>query len=61
LAADVVLGAVGVKRDLGAIENSQQRGFVCVKPGQQSIEHGKAGAPFEDTVEARLQLGLAAA
>src|SRR5205085_5376895 len=59
LAADVVFGAVGVKRDLGAVEHHQQFGFIGVQPGEQSIEGGKAGLALEKSVEAGAQRGLA--
>ena len=52
LAADVVFGAVGVERDLRAIEHHQQFGLVGVQAGEQPIEGGKAGAAPEDAVEA---------
>ena len=50
-----------MERDFGPIEDGQQLSLVGMKPGQQPIERGKAGAALEDTVKARLQLGLAAA
>ena len=60
LAADVVLRAVGVQRDLRVIEHHQQLGLVGVQPLQQAVEGGEAGAPLEDAVEARPQLAAPA-
>lgn len=50
---------VGVQRDFRAIEHDQQFGLVCVLSGQQPVEAGKAGAAFEDAVEAGPQGGSA--
>ena len=56
---DVVFGAVGMERDLRAIEHHQQFSLVGVQAGKQPIEAGKAGAAPEDAVEAGPQGGLA--
>src|SRR5438132_271299 len=60
LAADVVFGAVGVERNLRAVEHHEQFGFIGVEPGEQPVERGEAGASLEDPVEAGAQSGLAA-
>ena len=59
LAADIVFRAVGVERDLGAVEHHQQLGFVGVQACQQSIESDEAGAAQEDPVELAGQDGFA--
>ena len=61
LAADVVLRAVGVQRDLRAVEHHQQLGLVGVQPGEQAVEGGEAGAAPEDAVEAGAQVRLCVA
>ncbi len=55
LAADVVLRAVGVKRDVGPIEGDQQFGLVGVQPGKRAVEGREAGLAAEDTIEAGLK------
>ena len=60
LGADVVLRAVGVQRDLRAVEHAQQLRLVGVQAVEQSVEHDEAGAALEDAVEAGAQLGPAA-
>src|SRR6202043_3996390 len=55
LAADIVLGSVGVQRDLRAVEDEEQFGLVGVKSGEQAIEGNETGAPLEDAVEAGTQ------
>ena len=50
MAADVILRAVGVEWDLGAIENPQEVGLAGVEAGQQAIEGNEAGAAPEDIV-----------
>ena len=55
LAADVVLRAVGVQRDLWVVEHLQQLGLVGVQPPQQAVEGSKAGDAHKDAVEARPQ------
>ena len=55
LAADVVLGAIGVQRHLGAIQHPQQFGLVGPQPRQQAIERDEAGAAAEDAIEPRPQ------
>src|SRR5713101_4241789 len=52
LATDVVLGSVGVKRDLRTIQDEEQLGLVGVKAFEQAVEGGEAGATLEDPVEA---------
>src|ERR1700722_11964124 len=59
LATNIVLGAVGVQRDLGPFEHHQQFAFVGALAGQQTIERGEAGLVAEDTVEPRRQNRLA--
>jgi hypothetical protein len=51
MAADIVLGAVGMQRDLWPLQHPQQLGLVGMQPLQQSIQRGKAGAAAEDAVE----------
>src|SRR3954452_6253936 len=53
VAADVVLGAIGVQRDLRPLQYHQQLGLVGMQPRQQPIKADEAGAAAEDTVEAR--------
>ena len=53
--ADVVFGTVGVKRDLGSLENAQQVGFELVQAGQLPVEHDVAGLVGEDPVKAHPQ------
>ena len=60
LAADVVLRAVGVQRDLRVIEHHQQLGLVGVQPLKQTVEGGEARVPLEDTIEARTQFTASA-
>src|SRR5690242_931944 len=60
LAADVVLRAVGVQRDLRVIEHHQQLGLVGVQPLKQAVEGGEARVPLEDTIEARTQFTASA-
>ena len=43
LAADVILRAVGVKRDIRPFEGAEQLDLVGVEPGEQPVEGGKAG------------------
>src|SRR4029079_13624977 len=40
---NVILRAVGVQRDLRPLQHAQQLRLVGLKPGQQTIEHDKAG------------------
>ena len=57
---DVALGAVGVERYLGTIENHQQlRLWRGVQPHEQAIERDEAGAPMEDAIEAGTQFATA--
>src|SRR5271163_4135187 len=55
LAADIVLGAVGVQRDIGPFEHLEQFALVGPLAGQQTIESGEAGLVAEDAVEPRRQ------
>ena len=55
LAADVVLGAIGMQRHRGMIQHPQQVRLVGPQSCQQAIERGKAGAAAEDAVEPRAQ------
>ena len=41
LAADVILRAVGVKRDIRPFEGAEQLDLVGVEPGEQPVEGGK--------------------
>src|SRR5262249_36538052 len=59
VAADVVLGAVGVERDVRAVEHPQQHGLVGMQASEQSVARDEAGSAFEDLVEAGPQGGLA--
>jgi hypothetical protein len=43
LAADVVFGAVGMKRDLWPVQHHQQLGLVGVEALQQSIQRNQKG------------------
>ena len=60
LAADVVLGAIGVQRRLGAVEHRQQFGLVGMQPREQAIQRDEAGAAAEDAIEPRPQCEAAA-
>jgi len=60
LAADVIFRAVGVQRDLRAIEHHQQLSLVGVQPLEQTIKRGEAGAALEDAIEACAQLAASA-
>src|SRR6202030_4500205 len=52
LAADVVLGAIGVERDFGPVEHHQQLGLIGVEPREQAVEGDEAGLMRKDTLEA---------
>lgn len=54
--ADVALGAIGVERDLRAVEHGQQFRLVGVQACKQAVEGGKTGASSEDAIEADAQL-----
>ena len=43
LAANVVLRAVGVKRDVGSVEGDEQFGLVGVQPGKRAVESREFG------------------
>ena len=60
LAADVILRAVGVKRDIRPFEGAEQLDLVGVEPGEQPVEGGKAGGGGEQLVKAGLKLPLSA-
>jgi hypothetical protein len=60
LAADVVLGAIGMERDFRPLQHHQQLGLVGVQPLQQSIQRDEASAAAEDAVEPRAQRPTAA-
>src|SRR3954466_16378466 len=60
LAADVVLRAIGMQRDLWMVEHHQQSGLLGVQPLQQAVEHDEAGAALEDAIEAGAQLAAPA-
>jgi hypothetical protein len=51
LTADIVLGAVGVEWDFRSVQYHQQLSFVRMKPRQQAIQRGEAGATAEDVIE----------
>src|SRR5271169_1457607 len=53
LATDIVLGAVGVQRDIGSFEHFEQFALVGPLAGQQTIESGEAALVTEDAVEPR--------
>src|SRR5450432_2730319 len=55
LAADVVLGAIGMQRYLRPVQHHQQLGLVGMQPLQQSIQRDEAGAAAEDAIEPRAQ------
>ena len=55
LAADIVLGTVGVQRDFRPLQHHQQLGLVSMQPCQKAVQRGEAGAASEDTVEPRPQ------
>ena len=61
MAADVVLRAVGVEGDLGAVEDDQQRLLVGLETGQQAVQGGGAGAGRKERLEAPDELGSSAA
>src|SRR5216684_4250490 len=52
LAADIVLGSVGVQRDLRAVEDEEEFRFVGMEAGEQTIEGDEVCASLEDAVEA---------
>ena len=53
LATDVVLGAVGMQRRLGAVEHHEQFVLVGMQPREQTIEGDETGAVAEDAIESR--------
>jgi hypothetical protein len=59
VAANVVLGSVGVQRDFGSVEHYQQFWLVGVKPREQAVEGDEAGIAAKDAIEPRPQCGLA--
>ena len=56
---NVVLGAVGVQRNFGALEHLEQFRLVGMKPCEQAIERDEAGLAGEDAIELGFQIGLA--
>src|SRR5271165_294582 len=60
ITADVVLRAVGVKRDLRPVQHHQQLSLVGMQPRQQAVQHNEAGAAEEDAVEPCTQCGTPA-
>lgn len=48
LAADIVLRAVGVERDLRVVQHHQQLSLVGMMPHQQAVQGDEAGAAEED-------------
>ncbi len=61
LTADVVLRAVGVEGDLGAVEDDQQLLLVGLETGQQAVQGGVAGAGRKERLEAPDELGSSSA
>ena len=59
LATNVVLGAVGVERDLGPFEHHEQFALVGAQAREQTVERGEAGLVAEDAIEPRRQGRLA--
>ncbi len=59
LAANVVLGAVGVERDLGPFEHHQQFALIGAQAREQAVESCEAGLVAEDAIEPRRQGRLA--
>src|SRR5690625_3175275 len=59
LAADVVFGAIGMERDLGALQDLQKIIFLGVEAREQPIQADEACAGAEDALEAPPQLGPA--
>ena len=53
--SDVIFRPIGVKRDLGPIEDAQQIVLLPVQAGKLPIEHDVAGLGGEDPVEPRPQ------
>ena len=53
LAADIVLGAVGVQRDLWAVEDEEEFGLIGVEASEQAVEGDEIGAALKNAVEAR--------
>ena len=51
LAADVVLRAIGMERDVRPLQHHQQLGLVGMQSSQQSIQRDEAGAAAEDAIE----------
>jgi hypothetical protein len=59
LATNVVLGSVGVQRDIGSFEHSEQFALVGAQACEQTVEGGEAGLAAEDAIEPRRQGRLA--
>src|SRR5262249_32616267 len=53
LAADIVLRAVGMQRNFGAVEHHEQFAFVGVQAREQTVEGDESGLAGEDAIEAR--------
>jgi hypothetical protein len=56
--ADVVFRAVGVERNIGPLQHSQQVGFLGMQPFQQPVERHVVGLGREDPVKPGCQLRL---
>jgi hypothetical protein len=56
VAADVVLGTVGVEGDFGSVENTQELIHAIEEPGEQAIEGDEFGFAREDPFEPGLEL-----
>jgi hypothetical protein len=50
-AADGIVRAVGVQRDVGPVEHPEQIVFVGVAPSNGLVELGEAGEPAENPIE----------
>ena len=56
--ADVALAAVGVQRDVGALEDSQELCLVLGDPRKRCVQRRKGGLLAEDLVESGSELGI---
>ena len=57
IGADVVFGAVGIERDLGAVEHPQELMLAAMKPLEKPVEPDVAGSSSEDALETGAQDG----
>ena len=58
LAANIVFRAVGVQRDLRALQHHEQFVFLCTKPRQEPVEGDEARLAGKDGVEPLMYLAL---